>query len=272
MPLMKWATMAAPVLDEERGAIDLITVIGVHEEVQSQMARLLSMAAMLQIDQAWRMGAICEQVEAGKNANESHPDSGYPTEISACLKFVENELIPAGKEPSKWCHSEFQDLHDSLLQRPPALCAAIRPHMLLADFPLGEWSTTFRAISNQQHDRYGKGLLLLQSFPWGSLSQEDGEQVAWTLNRHFFLEKPAAHGYGLGSFCFSESCLHFCTFIPNAFYAPGLLELLYVTASNRAEGVARLFTGEGWENETFDIAKSSLARELVDEKSRLESN
>jgi hypothetical protein len=230
------------------------------------------MAAILQLDYAWRMGAMCEQVHAGENASEAYPSVGVPPETHPSLKFVENDLIGLGKEPSKWDQPEFQDLHDSLLQRPPALCAAIRPHVLLVDFPFGEGSTTFQAFSDQQHDRYGAGLLLLQSFPWGGLSQEDGEQVAWKLNHHFFVEKPAANGYGLGSFCFSDSCLHFCTFIPNAFYSPGLLELLYVTASNRAEGVARLLTGEGWENETFDIAKSALARELADEKSRLKSN
>ncbi len=41
----------------------------------------------------------------------------------------------------------------------------------------------------------------------------------------------APAGYGFGSYCFSDDCLHFVTFLPNVAHRPGLLPNLYFSAA-----------------------------------------
>ena len=65
--------------------------------------------------------------------------------------------------------------------------------------------------------------------------------------------------YGLGSFCTHNGLLHFCTFVPNFLYTPGMLDSLYLTSANRAEEMSRVLTDQGWEGVNYDVAKSRRA-------------
>ena len=85
----------------------------------------------------------------------------------------------------------------------------------------------------------------------------EGDRLAWQMNRRFFVER--IRGYGLGSFCTHNGLLHFCTFVPNFLYTPGMLYSLYLTSANRAEEMSRVLTGQGWEGVNYDVAKSRRA-------------
>jgi hypothetical protein len=270
LQLMDFATMAGPVINEQERTVDLVSVVAVHDEVERQMEIALSMAAMLQVDFAWRMGSLLAKQKVGEDATVPHMTKGLPKEPHPAIHFVENEVLEAGRQPSRWSSEEFQSVFADDMQRPPALFSRVGPHSVAADFPFGDESSLFQARSDQSHMRYGNGLLILQTFPLPPVSIEEGYEIAWLMNKRFLEDD--LHGYGLGSFCYREPSLHFCTFIPNMLYTSGLLRNFYVASANRAQAVSLISTGKGWENETFDIAKSALARELADEKSRLKSN
>lgn len=80
------------------------------------------------------------------------------------------------------------------------------------------------------------GLLLLQSFRAGNFSEEDAIRFALSLNASELTECPT--GYGFGSFCHNDGCIHFTTFLPNAAHRPGLLPSFYYAAASRALAMA----------------------------------
>lgn len=270
LQLMDFATMAGPVINESEGTVDLVSVVAVHDEVERQMEIALSMAAMLQVDWAWRMGRVLANQGVGEDATVPHSTKGLPEKSHPVIHFMENQVLESGRQPSRWTSEEFQSVFAGDMQRPPALFARVGPHSVAADLPFGDESSLFQACSDQSHMRYGNGLFILQTFPMPPMSIEQGYEIAWLMNKRFLEED--LRGYGLGSFCYRAPSLHFCTFVPNLLYVTGLLRNFYVASANRAEAVSSILTGNGWENETFDIAKSGLARSLADERSRLESN
>ncbi len=88
------------------------------------------------------------------------------------------------------------------------------------------------------HPRYGNGLLLLQSFRAGNLSEEKAIRFALSLNAAELTKCPT--GYGFGSFCHNDRCIHFTSFLPNAVHRPGLLPSFYWAAASRAAAMSSL--------------------------------
>jgi hypothetical protein len=86
------------------------------------------------------------------------------------------------------------------------------------------------------HPRYGNGLLLLQSFRAGNLSEEEAIRLALSLNASELTKNPT--GYGFGSFCHNDGCIHFTSFLPNAAHRPGLLPSFYYAGASRALAMA----------------------------------
>jgi hypothetical protein len=64
--------------------------------------------------------------------------------------------------------------------------------------------------------------------------------LALSLNADELTRKPA--GYGFGSYCYRDGCIHFTTFVPNAVHRPGLLPNFYYAGANRAWHLSKLLT------------------------------
>ena len=100
--------------------------------------------------------------------------------------------------------------------------------------------------SHDPHPRYGNGLLLIQSFRTSDLSDEEAVRLALSLNSAELTKNPA--GYGFGSYCYREGCIHFTSFLPNAVYRQGLLPSFYYAAASRAWHMSKLLKNADWED------------------------
>jgi hypothetical protein len=142
------------------------------------------------------------------------------------------------------------------MQGPPCLLATNGGLKFTAEFPFGNEfsnhpihgreSSLFRGSGCDPHPRYGNGLLLIQSFRVSDLSQEEGVRLAFSLNTIELRKNPS--GYGFGSYCYNEGCIHFTSFLPNAVYREGLLPNFYYAGASRAWRMSKLLKDADWED------------------------
>jgi hypothetical protein len=153
-------------------------------------------------------------------------------------------------------HEEFEQVVNDHMQRPPCLLATNGGLGFVAEFPLGNApnnhpihgreSSLFRGSGCDPHFRYGNGLFLIQSFRAGDLSGEEGVRLALSLNTAELTKNPS--GYGFGSYCYKEGCIHFTSFLPNAVYRQGLLPNFYYAGASRAGHMSKLLKNADWED------------------------
>jgi hypothetical protein len=77
-----------------------------------------------------------------------------------------------------------------------------------------------------------------RQFRAGDLSEEEGIRLALSLNTDELTKSPA--GYGFGSYCYHEGCIHFTCFLPNAVHRQGLLPNFYYAGASRACHMSKL--------------------------------
>jgi hypothetical protein len=254
--LMHFASMAGPVFDEESGTLSLCSLVRVHEPIRDWMSALISMASVLQIAEARIMAAELAKVFGAESAESGHPDNGERPVPDELAEIVANLVAPIGGEPCRWSHEEFEQAVDDYMQGPPCLLATNGGLKFTAEFPFGNEfsnhpihgreSSLFRGSGCDPHPRYGNGLLLIQSFRVSDLSQEEGVRLAFSLNTMELRKNPS--GYGFGSYCYNEGCIHFTSFLPNAVYREGLLPNFYYAGASRAWRMSKLLKDADWED------------------------
>ena len=153
-------------------------------------------------------------------------------------EIVTNSIAPEGKLPSKWSQIEYERAVEDHMKPPFCLLATKGDLGFTAEFPCGKSSSLFRASGREPHPRYGNGLLLIQSFRTGELSEEKAIRFALSLNTSELTQNPT--GYGFGSYCHNDGCIHFTTFLPNAVHRPGLLPSSYYAAASRALAMSKI--------------------------------
>ena len=265
--LMGYATMAGPVYDEKSRTLDLCSLVRVHEDISSWMNPLISLAAVLQIDQARVMSAVMPGSLNAQEATSGHPENGMRPDPDEMAELVETLIAPMGQEPCRWTTQEFQSVVDEYMQKPPSLMGNAGDLGFTVEFPFGEESSLFVGKGDQPHPRYGNGLFMLQSFRWGELPDasvdelQSGARMALLLNSRELSIQP--DGYGFGSWAFRNDRLHFTSFIPNVAYRPGLLPSIYFAAAQRARMASRKLALSDWNEESFSPRQSALGS-LID--------
>jgi hypothetical protein len=236
--LMCCASMAGPIYDEKAGKLSLCSLVRVHESIRDWMNPLISMAALLQIAEARIIAPELAKFLGAESAESGHPVNGERPLPDEMADIVTNLIAPVGKLPSKWTQKEYERAVKDHMKGPFCLLATKGEFGFTAEFPCGESSSLFRATGREPHPRYGNGLLLIQSFRTGDLSEEKAIRFALSLNTSELTKSPT--GYGFGSFCHNAGCIHFTTFLPNAVYRPGLLPSLYYAAASRTQAMSRM--------------------------------
>lgn len=242
--LMSTASMAGPVYDPDRRLICFSSLVRVHDGIWEWMARLISIAAMLQIQEAHFIADQFASLLGAKSAAGPHPTNGIrdqPDELA--VDFV-SLLASEGELPSQWNERELQQLLDEHMQQPPALVASGGGKGLTVEFPYGDGSSLCQFSADTPHPRIGKGLFFLQTFPVSGLSESDGVRKALELNHEELNVRPV--GYGYGSYCYRDGCISFNGFLPNLLYRPGLLPNLYFGCAARAQVMSARFTNNDW--------------------------
>jgi hypothetical protein len=252
--LMHFASMAGPVFDKKTGTLSLCSLVRVHEPVREWMSALISLASVLQIGEARIMAPAFAEMFGAKSADSGHPDNGERPVPDELAVIIENLIAPVGQEPCKWLHDEFEEVVNDYMQEPPCLLASNGGLGFTAEFPFGKAlsdhprhgrdSSLFRGSGSDRHPRYGNGLLLIQSFRATDLSEQEGVRLAFSLNADELTKSPA--GYGFGSYCYDDGCIHFTSFLPNAAYRPRLLPNFYHAGGSRARYMSNILTDVDW--------------------------
>lgn len=256
--LMPFASMAGPVLDQQRQTLNLCSLVRVHSGIGQWMNPLISVAASLQIGEARIVGpALAEAIEA-EEAQTGHPQNGLRHTPDEMAEIIPRLLAPMGQQPSRWRPAEFESAVDLCMKKPPALLASAGGAGFTVEFPFGDQSSLCRVMADQPHPRYGNGLLLLQSFPVKKQSDTEGARLALSMNRSELTEKP--FGYGFGSYAFRSDVLHFTTFFPNAVHRPNLLPNIYFSCAGRAREMAVRLAGQDWTPQSFSPRRTAMGR------------
>jgi hypothetical protein len=184
-----------------------------------------------------------ESAESGHPVNGERP---FPDELA---EIVTNLIAPVGKQPPKWPQKEFGSAVKDHMQRPPCLLETNGGLGFTAEFPCINGTSLFRGTCREPHPRFGNGLLLIQSFSSfraGNLSEVEAIRFALSFNASELTKHPT--GYGFGSFCHNDGCIHSTSFLPNAAHRPGLLPSFYYGAASRAMSMSTTLENAGRNN------------------------
>lgn len=256
--LLPLASMAGPVYDPHDRSLSLCSLVRVHGGISQWMNPLISVAAVLQIDEARSAASMLAKVLNAEESISGHPQHGLRPEPDEMATMFETMIAPMGQESSRWMDEEFQDVVDQYMNQPPSLLGTAGGAGFTVEFPYGSQSSLCQATADQPHPRYGSGLLVLQSFPLSGISKTDGIKLALSMNEIELTQKP--FGYGLGSYAYKESTIYFTSFVPNAAYSPGLLPNIYFSCAQRAKEMSIRLTNQDWSPEAFTPRRSALGR------------
>lgn len=247
---LRTAAMAGAVYDPTHRTLDLCSLVRVCADTQAWMQRLIGMAALLQVRDAWWGTAALAEALGAAPAHSAHPRRGSRLEADARVAEALVVIDAEGRSPSRWAGEELAHLAESDLKRSPALTGSGDARGFTAKFPYGEDSASLCEVATDQtHPWYGQGLALRQRFPVTLTTPERGWRLALELNARALGEAPM--GYGFGSFGYEERTLSFHAFFPNAIQRQGLVTNLYLSCAERARMVSLLLTGVDWTAELF---------------------
>lgn len=256
--LMQAASMAGPVYDRQQRTLSLQSSVRLHAGISHWMNPLISVAAALQISEARALGPGLARALGAEVATSTHPSSGVRPEADEIAGLAELLFVPIGQGPSRWSETEFLEAVNQHMQGPPALLATGGGAGATVEFPFGDSSALCQMLADQRHPVYGSGLLVLESYPVSPPSVAEGVLVALELN-DVEMRADGPFGYGFGSYSFKDT-LRFASFYPNAMYKPGLLPNLYYASAGRARHLAQMFTGEDWNEDSFNPRRSAMGR------------
>jgi hypothetical protein len=244
--LLPYAALCGPVYDAEKKTLELCSLVRVSEEVTPFLKRAVSLACLLQIEEARVLGPGVAQVLMAHPTVSGHPEHGLREDPDALARGLLDVLSPHAYLPCPITGEDFEEAVETFMQEPPALSATAEDGFSV-EFPFGRDSSSFlSAIPNKGHPRYGQGLLLLQSFVAPLMDEAEGARLALLFNEAELTCAPL--GYGLGSYHYLDGVLHFASFLPNLLLSPEILPHLYYAAAHRARelscGLTRSHPGE----------------------------
>lgn len=105
--MMGWPSLSGPVYDKETCTLHLSSVLPIHDGNRDWAQSLLSLAALLQIEEAQLIGPRAVDAFGAVFAVSGHPQNGLrsqPDELAHILPFV----AAHGKEPCAWRQTELE--------------------------------------------------------------------------------------------------------------------------------------------------------------------
>jgi len=259
---MRTAVMCGPVYDPDTRCLSLCSLALVHDENASWMRVLLSGAAAMQLTEALLLGPGLAEQLGGEHAISAHPEQGLRHEPDE-MAFVARGFVQEGQEPCRWSAADFDDAVRHYMMQPPSLGASSGGSGLTVEFPYGEGSSLCQVNGDQPHPIYGKGLLVVQRFPFPAGSEREGAELAMSLNRDDLTVYPA--GYGFGSYLYADNMICFVAFIPNSFHRQMSLGNLYYSCATRANSMSVRLLNQEWDENSFSLERNALARMMGDE-------
>ena len=261
--LMQCASMAGPVYDAETRILSLRTLVRVHDEIVPWMQMLLSTAAILQLAEVQFFAEEIAENHGGELAISGHPDSGLREHPDEMLYAAARIFSAANREPLRLQQNDFEDVVKQYMMQPPSLGASAGGLGLTVEFPFGDESSLCQFFGDQDHPLHGNGLLIVQRFPYRALTEAEGIRLALELNREDLTENSMS--YGFGSYVYVDDMLCFNGFIPNLLLRAEVAPSMYFSCANRAREMSGRLTGQDWDENSFSLDRSAVARAMLDD-------
>jgi hypothetical protein len=220
---MMKASLSGLVIDQETDKITLRCSAYIHEENQSWLGRIFSLAAIMQIIEAENKGddlAMFLELQADKSM---HPHSGFRNAMDEMLNVVDQVVIPEGKEPFQSI-GEFEFRRAADILNSQNLISTASETGLSAYLPFADNTALLQADTEQEHPELGKGLLFQLFLPPEKIDI-DGSFI---MDLNSMEQNAFPSGHFLGSWCLGPigENLHtavYVTFIPAIVCTPGIL-------------------------------------------------
>jgi len=197
---MKNASLSGLVIDSEADTITLHCSAYVHEENQSWLGKIFSLAAIMQVIEAENKGDILASVLELQPDKSNHPVSGVRNNMDEMLSVLDQAVIPLGREPF---HSigEFEFRRTADMLNSQNLLTTADETGLSAYMPFGDNSALLLVDTEHEHPDLGKGLLIRLFLPPEKIlpiADIDGPLV---MNLNSMEQRLFPSGHFLGSWC-----------------------------------------------------------------------
>ena len=244
---LQTASLSGPVYDAGTGTLTLCSLAWTTDDISRWMERELSMAAALQLGEAFFVAPALAGMLGAELAVSGHPQNGVRPEPDELVVVVPQLVIPQGRETARWTAEEFRDAFGEDAGEDFACPQYLDGNALVFNYALGDREVTCHLRGDVAHPGYGHGLLFLQSFGDLPGSEADGVRLALALNELELVTEP--RGYGFGSYCWRDGQLFFSAFFPNAMHDAVSLRNLFMSCVARAKAmggsIERLARGGG---------------------------
>jgi len=224
---MMKASLSGLVIDQEAGRIKLRCSAYIHEENESWLGRIFSLAAIMQVIEAESKGNILAMVPELHPDKSNHPYSGVRNDMDEMLNLVTQVVIPEGNRPF---HSigdfEFRRTADILNSQ--NLLSTASESGLAAYTPFAGDTALLQVDTKQEHPELGKGLLIRLSLPPERIESQTAIDGRLIMDMNSKEQTSQPSGHFLGSWCLgpvgkNAQTAVFVTFIPAIVCKPGIL-------------------------------------------------
>jgi hypothetical protein len=229
------------------GTIGLICTTRVYDDVVESYSRIFSAAMVMQITQAQQGGEMLAEAVGGEATISQHPEQGQRTSHDDMLTFVDEVVIPAGEEPSRWPVNDMERARE-LLRNCGCLLGSGDGCNLVAEFPFrgdpvpavaGGETTLLEMSTEPKHPVFGRGLSVRLTLP---LTNPETSQALELSSKEF-----ETHPFGqlMGTWGLRpDNLITFAAFYPNILARPGLTENIAVQMAGRARWAAQLWAND----------------------------
>jgi hypothetical protein len=229
------------------GTIRLVCTTRVYDDVVESYSRIFSAAMVMQITQAQQGGEMLAEAVGGLATVSGHPQQGRRTSHDDMLTFVDEVVIPAGEEPSRWPANDMERARE-LLGNCGCLLGSGDGCNLVAEFPfqgepvpavVGGETTLLEMSTEPEHPVFGRGLSVRLTLP---LTNPETSQALELSSKEFEM-----HPFGqlMGTWGLRpDNFITFAAFYPNILARPGLTENIAVQMAGRARWAAQLWASD----------------------------
>jgi hypothetical protein len=226
-------TLSAYIWDRERGTVSTRCSAYFHDQNVGWLGRLFTVAASLQVADAYARAPALAQAIGGELDISAHPRHGGRDEFDEMLGIVEQVYAPVGEQSAPFA-GEFSRTPE---QDPnPWLMANGDENGMTAEFAFtgdrlamfgGPPQTAMFLAEAMRHPQLGNGALLRLFLPLDA-----DADLAMALNRSELEDWSRAHL--LGAWCTTEQGLCWAQFLPALAHAPGIIHALAFNMAIRA--------------------------------------
>jgi hypothetical protein len=224
---MMKASLNGLIINQEADKITLRCSAYVHEENQSWLGKIFSLAAIMQVIEAENKADVLAMVLELQPDKSNHPDSGVRNDMDEMLSVVDQAVIPLGREPF---HSigEFEFRRTADMLNSQNLLTTADKTGLSAYLPFGDNSALLWVDTEHEHPGLGKGLLIRLFLPPKEILSVTNIDGPFVMDLNSMEQKSFPSGHFFGSWCLGPvgeniQTAVYVTFIPAIVCNSGIL-------------------------------------------------